>query len=300
VRVGRGVGATYDGAVRVPLMLRLAASEEAFSLAELPLPVGSGGTVPLSRVAEVRLVSAPSLVSRQEGQRRLVVGFNVRGGDLGTVVERARARVGPAVAVPEGYRLEWGGQYETLTAATRRLSLVIPAVLLLILGVLGFTFQRVRPALVIFTHVPFACVGGMVALALRGLPVSISAAIGFIALSGIAVLNGVVLVARLLQHEAGGVPVEEAVLRAARERSRPVLMTALVAALGFVPMMLATGVGAEVQRPLATVVVGGLVTSTLLTLFILPSLYPWLTRRGPPEPLARGPRSGASPAEVAA
>ncbi|HSP80409.1 MAG TPA: CusA/CzcA family heavy metal efflux RND transporter, partial [Myxococcaceae bacterium] len=184
VRTGLEVGATYDGAVRVPLVLRLAGAEEAFSLAELPLPVGSGGTVPLSRVAEVRLVSTPGLVSRQEGQRRLVVGFNVRGADLGTVVEHARARVGATLALPDGYRLEWGGQYETLTAATRRLSLVIPAVLLLILLVLWLTFQRLRPALVIFTNVPFACVGGMVALALRGMPVSISAAIGFIALSG--------------------------------------------------------------------------------------------------------------------
>ncbi|OJH39193.1 efflux RND transporter permease subunit [Cystobacter ferrugineus] len=277
VRTGLEVGATYDGAVRIPLVLRLAGAHEAFSLAELPLPVASGGTVPLSRVADVKLVSAPSLVSRHEGQRRLVVGFNVRGADLGTVVERARARVGSAVRLPEGYRMEWGGQYETLTEATRRLSLVIPAVLVLIVTVLWLTFQRLRPALIIFTNVPFACVGGVVALMLRGMPVSISAAIGFIALSGIAVLNGVVLMARLLHHEASGLPVREAVLQAARERSRPVLMTALVAALGFVPMMLATGVGAEVQRPLATVVVGGLVTSTLLTLIILPSLYPWFS-----------------------
>ncbi|ATB43210.1 heavy metal resistance protein CzcA [Cystobacter fuscus] len=289
VRTGLEVGATYDGAVRIPLVLRLAGEHEAFSLAELPLPVASGATVPLSRVADVKLVSAPSLVSRHEGQRRLVVGFNVRGADLGTVVERARARVGSAVRLPEGYRMEWGGQYETLTEATRRLSLVIPAVLVLIVTVLWLTFQRLRPALIIFTNVPFACVGGVVALVLRGMPVSISAAIGFIALSGIAVLNGVVLMARLLHHEASGLPVREAVLQAARERSRPVLMTALVAALGFVPMMLATGVGAEVQRPLATVVVGGLVTSTLLTLIILPSLYPWFSGQRTRSAEARAP-----------
>ncbi|MBN1210544.1 MAG: efflux RND transporter permease subunit [Myxococcaceae bacterium] len=279
VRTGLEVGATYDGAVRIPILLHLAGAEGAFSLAELPLPTAAGSTLPLSRVADVRLVSAPSLVSRQDGQRRLVVGFNVRGADLGTVVEHARARVASALSLPDGYRLVWGGQYETLTAATQRLSLVIPAVLVLIVTVLVLAFQRLRPALVIFTNVPFACVGGVVALTLRGLPVSISAAIGFIALSGIAVLNGVVLVSRLLHHEAQGLPLEQAVRLAAQERSRPVLMTALVAALGFVPMMLATGVGAEVQRPLATVVVGGLVTSTLLTLLILPSLYPWLARR---------------------
>jgi len=283
VRSGLEVGATYDGAVRIPILLHLSGAQGAFSLAELPLPTTTGGTLPLSRVAEVRLLSAPSLVSRQGGQRRLVVGFNVRGADLGTVVKNAQARVASALELPDGYRLVWGGQYETLTAATRRLSLVIPAVLVLIVLVLFLAFQRLRPALVIFTNVPFACVGGMVALALRGLPVSISAAIGFIALSGIAVLNGVVLVSRLLHHEAQGLPLKEAVQRAAQERSRPVLMTALVAALGFVPMMLATGVGAEVQRPLATVVVGGLVTSTVLTLLILPSLYPWLARRKAPE-----------------
>ncbi|WP_375768432.1 CusA/CzcA family heavy metal efflux RND transporter [Archangium gephyra] len=291
VRTGLEVGATYDGAVRIPILLRLSGAEGAFSLAELPLPVASGGTVALSRVADVKLVSTPGLVSRQDGQRRLVVGFNVRGADLGTVVEHARARVASVVRLPDGYRLEWGGQYETLTEAARRLSLVIPAVLVLIVAVLWLTFQRLRPALIIFTNVPFACVGGVVALMLRGMPVSISAAIGFIALSGIAVLNGVVLMSRLLHHEASGLPVKDAVLLAAQERSRPVLMTALVAALGFVPMMLATGVGAEVQRPLATVVVGGLVTSTLLTLVILPSLYPWFAGGRAQGPGAREPAS---------
>ncbi|WP_404368109.1 efflux RND transporter permease subunit [Corallococcus coralloides] len=279
VRTGLEVGATFDGPVRVPIVLRLGETTEAFSLESLPLPTASGSLVPLSRVADVRLTSAPALVNRQEGQRRLVVGFNVRGADLGTVVETARARVTAEVPLPSGYRAVWGGQYETLTAATRRLSVVIPAVALLIVTVLIAAFGRPRPALIIFTHVPFACVGGMLALSLRGMPVSISAAIGFIALSGIAVLNGVVWVSRLLHHEAEGMPVQEAVRLTASERLRPVVMTALVATLGFVPMMLARGMGAEVQRPLATVVVGGLVTSTLLTLGVLPSLYPWLSRR---------------------
>jgi len=294
VRTGLEVGATYDGAVRVPLVLRLGGDAEAFSLAELPLPTEAGGTVPLARVADVTLTAAPGLVSRQDGQRRLVVGFNVRGADLGGVVERAQARLASGLVLPDGYRLEWGGQYETLTEATRRLSLVIPAVLVLIVSVLVLAFGRLRPALVIFLNVPFACVGGVLALSLRGLPVSISAAIGFIALSGIAVLNGVVLMSRLLHHEERGLALKEAVVLAAQERSRPVLMTALVAALGFVPMMLATGVGAEVQRPLATVVVGGLVTSTLLTLVILPALYPWLGRRAGPEPVASEPAGKAA------
>ncbi|AEI66894.1 efflux RND transporter permease subunit [Corallococcus macrosporus] len=279
VRSGVEVGATWDGAVRVPLVLRLMGAQDAFSLAELPVPTETGGLVPLSRVADVRLTSSPGLVSREGGQRRLVVGFNVRGADLGSVVERARARVEQSLAPPDGYRLEWGGQYETLTEARQRLSLVLPAVALLIFAVLLFAFRRLRPALAIFANVPFACVGGMMALASRELPVSISAAVGFIALSGIAVLNGVVLMSREQRLEEEGHLPAEAVVLAARERARPVLMTALVAALGFIPMMLAQGVGAEVQRPLATVVVGGLVTSTLLTLVILPTLYPWFAGR---------------------
>ncbi|WP_141618976.1 efflux RND transporter permease subunit [Myxococcus sp. AB036A] len=279
VRSGVEVGATWDGAARVPIVLRLTGASDAFSLAELPLPTETGGLVPLSRVADVRLTSSPGLVSREGGQRRLVVGFNVRGADLGTVVERARSRVEQSLAPPDGYRLEWGGQYETLTEARQRLSLVLPAVALLIFAVLLFAFRRMRPALAIFANVPFACVGGMMALAARDLPVSISAAVGFIALSGIAVLNGVVLMSREQRLEADGHAPGEAVVMAARERARPVLMTALVAALGFIPMMLARGVGAEVQRPLATVVVGGLVTSTLLTLVILPTLYPWFAGR---------------------
>jgi cobalt-zinc-cadmium resistance protein CzcA len=252
------------------------------------VPVGaplqaSGGLIPLGRVADVEMTTSPSLVSRQNGERRIVVGFNVRGADLGTVVGQAEKAVAAGVKLPRGYRFEWGGQYETLVAARRRLAIVIPAVLALIVAVLLFAFRRLKPALLIFLNVPFASVGGMIVLAMRGMPVSISAAVGFIALSGIAVLNGGVLMSRLLSLEEEGKGPAEAALDAARERARPVLMTALVAALGFVPMMLASGVGAEVQRPLATVVVGGLFTSTILTLLVLPSLYPWLSRLGPRE-----------------
>jgi cobalt-zinc-cadmium resistance protein CzcA len=288
LRTGIEVGATYDGPLRIPILLRLGEPVSAFTLADLAIPAPSGGLVPLTRVAEVVRESAPSLVSRQDGQRRIVVGFNVRGADLGTVVAGAEKAVAAAVQLPRGYRLEWGGQYETLQSAKRRLAVVIPAVLILIVGVLLLAFRKVRPALVIFLNVPFASVGGMIVLGLRGMPVSISSAVGFIALSGVAVLNGVVLMSRLIALEDEGHPPGEAAVMAARERARPVLMTALVAALGFLPMAVATGVGAEVQRPLATVVCGGLVTSTVLTLLILPTLYPWIAGRRRAEPPDRG------------
>jgi cobalt-zinc-cadmium resistance protein CzcA len=279
VRTGVDVGVTYDGPIRIPIVVRLATHHDAFTFDGLDLPTARGAVLTLDRVADVDLVATPGIVQHELGQRRLIVGFNVRGADLGELVARARREVRREVPMPPGYRLRWGGQYQVFEAAVARLRLVIPAVIALILLTLYAAFRRIRPALIIFTNVPFACVGGMVALALAGLPVSISAAIGFIALSGVAVLNGVVLITRVLAHEEAGKTPQEAAREAALERARPVLMTALVAALGFVPMMLNTGIGAEVQRPLATVVVGGLVTSTLLTLLILPALYPWLSRR---------------------
>ncbi|MCB9702209.1 MAG: efflux RND transporter permease subunit [Myxococcales bacterium] len=279
VRTGVEVGTTYDGPVRIPILLRLANQTDAFTFAGLGIPTPAGALVPLDQVAEVELGPTPGLVNHHRGERRLIVGFNVRGADLGALVQRAEAAVAAKVELPRGYRIAWGGQYEVFEEAVARLKIVIPAVIVLILGTLMAAFRRLRPTLIIFTNVPFACVGGIVALAIRGMPVSISAAVGFIALSGVAVLNGVVLLSRVLANEEGGLAPREAAREAARTRARPVLMTALVAALGFVPMMVNTGIGAEVQRPLATVVVGGLVTSTLLTLLILPSLYPWLAGR---------------------
>jgi cobalt-zinc-cadmium resistance protein CzcA len=213
-----------------------------------------------------------------DGSDVVVEQIFVRGADLGQVVAAAEGSVRRSVDLPRGYQLTWGGQYEVLQAAVRRLSWVIPTVLLSILALLVLAFRRLRPSLLIFSHVPFAGVGGVVALRLRGLPLSMSAAVGFIALSGIAVLNGVVLVSRVLANEAAGMEPAQAATHAAQGRVRPVLMTALVAALNCVPMVLATGVGAEVQRPLATVVVSGLTTSTLLTLFALPAVYPALRR----------------------
>jgi len=283
VKTGLDVGVTYDGLVRVPIRLLLATNLSAGRLGDLPLPTAAGGLVPLSHVADVSFGTTPILVSHQGGDRRLLVGFNVRGADLGIVVAQAQAAVTRAVKLPSGYRVVWGGQYENLQAASRRLTVVVPIVVVLILSVLFAAFRRLRPPLIIFLNVPFACVGGILALGARGMPLSISAAIGFIALSGIAVMNGVVLMARILRNQETGQPASMAAANAARDRARPVIMTALVAALGFIPMALAHGVGAEVQRPLATVVVGGLLTSTLLTLIILPVLYSRLSGpRGEP------------------
>jgi len=278
-RVGLPAGTTYDGARAIPIRVRLE-TPSAFTLEDAPLPTPAG-VVPLDAVATVEVVPSPSLVNHDDAERRVVVGFNVRGRDLGSVVEDARAALSD-LPLPEGHRLRWGGQLETLRDAQRRLAVVIPLALGGIAALLLLLFRRIRPVWIIGLHVPFAALGGIVALTVRDLPVSISAAIGFVALSGIAVLNGVVLVSRIEQRAADGESLRAAALEAARERMRPVMTTALVAALGFVPMAVATGVGAEVQRPLATVVVGGLVTSTLLTLLVLPVLYPWLAGRGRP------------------
>ena len=279
IRSGLLVGTTYDGPVRLPVVLRLGeVVPDATGLGSLLLPMPDGGGVQLGRVAEIAFTPTPTLIQHHNGERRLMVGFNVRGVDLGTLLNRAELRVKREVQLPPGYRLSWGGQYETFEAARTRLGVLIPVVLLIILGVLWRLFGSLRPTLILFSAVPFAGTGGMLLLAARGMPVSISAAIGFIALSGIAVLNGVVLMVRLLELEGRGHTPKEAAAEAAKTRMRPVMVTALVAALGFVPMAMAQGVGAEVQRPLATVVVGGLVTSTALTLLILPSLYPSVTR----------------------
>jgi cobalt-zinc-cadmium resistance protein CzcA len=192
---------------------------------------------------------------------------------LGSFVAEAQRTVARKVSLPTGYELRWGGQFEHLKEASRRLAVIIPVTLVLILGVLSVIFGALRPALLIFLNVPLALSGGVLALWVRGLPLSISAAIGFIALFGIAVLNGVVLVSHVRNLEAEGLPTNEAVTQGAMDRLRPVLMTALVASLGFLPMALATSMGAEVQRPLATVVIGGLITSTALTLLVIPALY---------------------------
>lgn len=241
--------------------------------------VGSGGGtrlrpfVSLGEVADIRLSEGPNQISRENGKRRMVVQTNVRGRDIGSFVEEARREIGRQVSIPAGYWVAWGGQFENLVAARERLTVVVPICLLLIFLLLFSTFNSVKHALLVFTGVPLAMTGGIVSLWVRGMPFSISAGVGFIALSGVAVLNGLVMVTFINQLRGEGMGLEEAIVKGSLTRLRPVLMTALVASLGFVPMALATSTGAEVQRPLATVVIGGLISSTLLTLVVLPGLY---------------------------
>ncbi len=259
----------FDVVVRVPESLR----NDADTVAQLPLTSPGGERLRLSDVAEVSLVRAPDIINRENNQRRIVVQSNVRGRDIGGFVAEARRKISESINFPVGYFMTWGGQFENQERAMRRLFIVVPLALLLIFTLLFVMFRSVKYSLLIILNVPFALVGGVAALWLRGLNLSLSASIGFIALFGVAVLNGVVLIAYINKLREEGRTVDEAVREGARVRLRPVLMTALVASLGFVPMALATSAGAEVQRPLATVVIGGLVTSTLLTLLVLPVLY---------------------------
>ena len=277
-RTGLTVARTYEGPRTIPVRVRLGGTSSAFDLVHAQVPTQSGQVVSLDQLATVSLVDAPALVDHERGERRIVIAFNVRGRDLGSVVTQAQADVGAAMTLPRGYLPRWGGQSENLAEARRRLMVVTPMVLLGVLALLWRALGRWKSALLVFANVPFAAVGGVCLLSLRGMPISISAAIGFIALSGIAVMNGVVLITKVQEEEESGLAPLEAARRAAESRMRAVMTTVLVAALGFVPMMLSHGVGAEVQAPLATVVVGGLVTSTLLTLFALPALYARLHR----------------------
>src|SRR5215467_14504018 len=279
-RVGHVVGTVVQGSRRFDLIVRLTnqASADPATLGSLLIPTMHGELVPLARVATIRVDSGPAQVSREQVQRRIVVECNIRGRDLGGFVGEAQRAVRQAVTLPTGYELTWGGQFKHLEEASRRLALVVPVTLLLILGMLSMIFGAMGPSLLIFLNVPLALSGGILALWLRGMPLSISAIIGFIALFGVAVLNGVVLLNHIRQLEAEGLSTDKAIIQGASDRVRPVLMTALVASLGFLPMALATSTGAEVQRPLATVVIGGLITSTLLTLLILPTLYGWFVR----------------------
>jgi heavy metal efflux system protein len=282
---GTPIGEVIEGEMRFPLVLRLpdvrAADPRAIS--ELLVSTESGARLPLSRLASVEVVEGPSTITREEGRRRITVQCNVRGRDVGGFVDEARRRVEERVKLPPGrYHVAWGGQFENLERARTRLAVVVPAALGLIFALLYLSLGSARLAALVFTGVPLAATGGVAALWFRDMPFSISAAVGFVALSGVAVLNGLVMITFIRQLRAGGVDVEEAVFQGSLTRLRPVLMTALVAALGFVPMALATGMGAEVQRPLATVVVGGIVSSTLLTLVVLPVLYRWFEPRDRP------------------
>jgi cobalt-zinc-cadmium resistance protein CzcA len=273
---GRAVGEVIEGDLRFPLVVRLPTrwrtSPEAVRSIMVTAP--SGERLPISRLATVEVVEGPSKIMREAGQRRIVVQCNVRGRDLGSFVAEAQERVAEKVKLPLGrYHIEWGGQFENFERARARLQIVVPLALTLILLLLYLTYRHFGDVLLVFTGVPFASVGGLLALWLRGMPFSISAGVGFIALSGVSVLNSMVLVSFIRQLRARGVPLDTAVQEAAVTRLRPVLMTALVASLGFIPMAVSTGVGAEVQRPLATVVIGGVISSTVLTIVVLPVLY---------------------------
>ena len=272
---GREAGMIFEGDRRFPVVIRLseASRSNLTEVAQVPVPTSNGVFVPLSTVADINIVDGPNQISREDGKRRVVIQANVRDRDVAGVVADARAAIEAQLKLPPGSYLEWGGQFENLASARDRLLLVVPAcfavIMLLLYGALG----SVRDAAIVFTGVPLALVGGVLALVLRDMPFSVPAAVGFIALSGIAVLNGLVMVSSIHDLLARGVDRVHAAREGALVRFRPVVMTALVASLGFVPMALGNGAGAEVQKPLATVVIGGLISATLLTLFVLPTLY---------------------------
>lgn len=259
----------FDIVVRLPEQLR----QDPQVIERLPIPLPGGGAVPLSEVASIERIQGPNQISREDGKRRAVVTTNVRGRDLGSFIAEAKERIGAEVELPEGYWIDYGGTFEQLQSAATRLQIVVPLALLLIFGLLVTLFRSWKDALVVFSGVPLALTGGIAALLLRGIPFSISAGVGFIALSGVAVLNGVVMLTFIKQLMEEGSALEDAIRDGAQARLRPVLMTALVASLGFVPMALNVGLGSEVQRPLATVVIGGIISSTILTLIVLPALY---------------------------
>ena len=277
---GKVVGQVIEGNKRFFLQVRFNASDRATTEAIKDIKVGNseGRFIPLSQLANVVEEEGPLQIGREKVQRRITVEMNVRGRDIASFVAEAQEVIAARVDFPEGYLIEWGGQFEQLESARARLMVAVPVTLLVIFVLLYFNFQAVRPALLIFLNVPMAATGGILALLVRGMPFSISAGVGFIALFGIAVLNGVVLLTYITQLRQQGLPLDEAVTQGAMTRLRPVLMTALVASLGFVPMAISTAAGAEVQRPLATVVIGGLISSTLLTLLVIPAVYRWFAK----------------------
>ena len=289
---GRQAGTLYEGDRRFDMVVRLsdAMRKDIDGLSALLIPVPAPlngaadqiGFIALKDVASLDLVLGPNQVSRENGKRLVIVSANVRGRDIGSFVKEAGEVIERDVQVPAGYWTGWGGQFEQLQSAAKRLQIVVPVALLLVFGLLFMMFNNLKDGLLVFTGIPFALTGGVMALWLRDIPLSISAGVGFIALSGVAVLNGLVMIAFIRNLREEGRSLADAINEGALTRLRPVLMTALVASLGFIPMALATGTGAEVQRPLATVVIGGILSSTILTLLILPALYQ-LAHRGEEE-----------------
>jgi cobalt-zinc-cadmium resistance protein CzcA len=277
---GQGAGFFYEGDRRAEIVVRLPEDRrnDIDQLGSLPIQISGGGYVPLKELVDIGLTTGLNQVNRENGKRRVVVTANVRGRDLGSFVSDVKATIESQVTLPAGYWVEYGGTYQTLQSASQRLAVVVPGTLLMIIGLLLLAIGSLKDAMIIFSGVPLALTGGILALVFRDIPFSISAAVGFIALSGIAILNGLVMVSFIRELRREGLGLESAIIEGALTRLRPVITTALVASLGFVPMALNTGIGSEVQRPLATVVIGGILSSTLLTLFVLPSLYRILHR----------------------
>jgi cobalt-zinc-cadmium resistance protein CzcA len=296
---GREAGVVYEGDRHFEIVVRLPERQrgdiDGLKNLPVPLPMASTATavvsIPLHQVEAFRLTEGPNQISRENGKRRVVVTANVRNRDIASLVGEAQQKIAAQVKLPPGYWLTWGGQFENLSAARERLMIVVPACFTLTFLLLLAATRSATDALLVFSAVPFALTGGIVALWLRGMPVSVSAAVGFIALSGVAVLNGLVMLNAIGRLRQDGRPWLAAIEEGALMRLRPVVMTALVASLGFVPMALATGTGAEVQKPLATVVIGGLMTATLLTLVVLPALSAWCARWSTNEKAA-APASG--------
>ena len=286
---GEEAGQVFEGDQRFALVVRLPERlrSDLAALERLPIPLpkdddaapGAMSFVPLGEVASLKLAPGPNQISRENGKRRLVVSANVRGRDLGGFVAEVQQKIASEVKLPTGYWLDYGGTFEQLQSASQRLSVLVPVTLVMIFALLLMTFGSAKDAALVFSGVPLALTGGVIALWLRDIPLSITAGVGFITLSGVAVLTGVVMVSAIRERLANGDDIDTAIREGAMLRLRPILMVALVAALGFLPMALNTGTGAEVQRPLATVVIGGIVSSTLLTLLVLPGLYRLAYRR---------------------
>jgi cobalt-zinc-cadmium resistance protein CzcA len=281
---GTAAGQIFEGDKRFEVVVRLPEAQrtDLDAIGSLPIPVkGAAGQtyVPLADVAKIELAAGPNQISREDGKRRAVITANIRGRDLGSFIAEAQDKIAAQVPIPAGYYVRYGGTFEQLASASQRLTVVVPVGLLLIFGLLFALFGSARDAAIVFSGVPLALTGGVAALLVRGLPFSISAGVGFIALSGVAVLNGVVMLSFIADLRRNGMALDPAIREGALTRLRPVLMTALVASLGFVPMAFNVGAGSEVQRPLATVVIGGIISATLLTLFVLPVLYRLVHRR---------------------
>ena len=277
---GETAGKVFEGDRKFDIVVRMDQNSvtDLEKLYQIPVSLPDGSSVLLSELIELKNIQGPNQISRENGKRRIVITANVRGTDIGSYIADAQSKLNSDFQMPEGYWLTWGGTFEQMESASNRLMIVVPIALILIFAMIYMALGNIRNSVLVFTGVPFALTGGVIALALRDIPFSISAAVGFIALSGVAVLNGLVLVSAIQRLRDQGEGLIDAVKHGALERLRPVLITALVASLGFIPMALNVGIGSEVQRPIATVVIGGIISSTLLTLIILPTLYVWFNQ----------------------